>query len=118
MDDRLTDRQHQAADLVRWPIGDRRSRGDSKVLARRFPTGALRLDDELVKLAPHERHGAEVKEWGPTALEVFSFIRGQVTWASPGHVGEHIGSTSVPGLPGKASWPSWCWPPTKPTPPA
>lgn len=54
-----------------------------------------------MKLVSYERRDAEVKEWDPTALEVFAFVRGQVTAASPRHEVEHIGSTSVPGLSGK-----------------
>ncbi|HET7303217.1 MAG TPA: GrpB family protein [Segeticoccus sp.] len=54
-----------------------------------------------MKLVPYERHDADVKDWDPTALEVFSFVRGQVAAATPDHEVEHIGSTSVPGLPGK-----------------
>lgn len=56
-----------------------------------------------MKLVPYERHAAAFKEWDSTALEVFAFIRRKVTAAAPGHEIEHIGSTSVPGLPGKGT---------------
>lgn len=71
------------------------------MLTRRLLTGASNPDDEEVKLVSYERHGAEVKEWDATALKVFSFVQDQITAATPGHEVEHIGSTSVPGLPGK-----------------
>lgn len=54
-----------------------------------------------MKLVPYQRRDVEVKESDPTALDVFLFVRDQIAKAPPDHEVEHIGSTSVPGLPGK-----------------
>jgi 5-(carboxyamino)imidazole ribonucleotide synthase len=47
------------------------------------------------------RQPASVEPWDPRALEVAATIRGLITDRRPDLVVEHIGSTAVPGLPGK-----------------
>ena len=54
-----------------------------------------------MKLIDYERHEVEVRDWDPTALEVFAFVRDSLVVALSDHEIEHIGSTSVPGLRGK-----------------
>jgi 5-(carboxyamino)imidazole ribonucleotide synthase len=52
-------------------------------------------------IGPYERLSAEVHEWDPGTVEVAARIAELVRERRPDLVVEHIGSTSVPGLPGK-----------------
>jgi 5-(carboxyamino)imidazole ribonucleotide synthase len=52
-------------------------------------------------IGPYERLAAEVHEWDPKTVEVARRVGELVRAHRPDLVVEHIGSTSVPGLPGK-----------------
>ena len=52
-------------------------------------------------IGPYERLAAEVHEWDPNTVEVARRVSELVQAKRPDLVVEHIGSTSVPGLPGK-----------------
>ncbi|HET8784715.1 MAG TPA: 5-(carboxyamino)imidazole ribonucleotide synthase [Candidatus Limnocylindrales bacterium] len=52
-------------------------------------------------IGPYERRTATVEPWDPRALEVAAFVRELIAERRPDLVVEHIGSTAVPGLPGK-----------------
>ncbi len=52
-------------------------------------------------IGPYERLSAEVHEWDPGTVEVAARVAELVLERRPDLVVEHIGSTSVPGLPGK-----------------
>jgi 5-(carboxyamino)imidazole ribonucleotide synthase len=52
-------------------------------------------------IGPYERLAAEVHEWDPRTVEVAARVAELVQAQRPDLVVEHIGSTSVPGLPGK-----------------
>ena len=52
-------------------------------------------------IGPYERLAAEVHEWDPRTVEVAARIADLVRERRPDLTVEHIGSTSVPGLPGK-----------------
>ena len=52
-------------------------------------------------IGPYERLSAEVHEWDPRTVEVADRVAELVRERRPDLVVEHIGSTSVPGLPGK-----------------
>ncbi|HUG30734.1 MAG TPA: 5-(carboxyamino)imidazole ribonucleotide synthase [Candidatus Limnocylindria bacterium] len=52
-------------------------------------------------IGPYERLSAEVHEWDPRTVEVAARVAELVRERRPDLVVEHIGSTSVPGLPGK-----------------
>ena len=52
-------------------------------------------------IGPYERRTAEVHEWDPRTAEVARRIDALVRERRPDLVVEHIGSTAVPGLPGK-----------------
>ncbi|MEO8273249.1 MAG: 5-(carboxyamino)imidazole ribonucleotide synthase [Chloroflexota bacterium] len=52
-------------------------------------------------IGPYERLAAEVHEWDPRTVDVAARIAELVHEHRPDLVVEHIGSTSVPGLPGK-----------------
>jgi len=63
--------------------------------------GKAGAQDGFMELVAYERRDVDIKEWNPTALEVFAFVRDSMATMLPGHDVEHIGSTSVPGLRGK-----------------
>jgi GrpB-like predicted nucleotidyltransferase (UPF0157 family) len=63
--------------------------------------GPAEAQNAVMKFIDYERHEVEIRDWDPTALEVFAFLRDSAAAALPGHGVEHIGSTSVPGLRGK-----------------
>ena len=63
--------------------------------------GKAGAQDGFMELVAYERRDVDIKEWNPTALEVFAFVRDSLATMLPGHDVEHIGSTSVPGLRGK-----------------
>jgi 5-(carboxyamino)imidazole ribonucleotide synthase len=52
-------------------------------------------------IGPYERLSAEVHEWDPRTADVAARVAELVATRRPDLVVEHIGSTSVPGLPGK-----------------
>ena len=52
-------------------------------------------------IGPYERLAAEVHEWDPKTVDVAARVRELVREHRPDLEVEHIGSTSVPGLPGK-----------------
>jgi 5-(carboxyamino)imidazole ribonucleotide synthase len=52
-------------------------------------------------IGPYERRVATVEPWDPRALEVASAVAELIKERRPDLVVEHIGSTAVPGLPGK-----------------
>ncbi len=52
-------------------------------------------------IGPYERLQAEVHEWDPRTMEVAARVADLVRERRPDLTVEHIGSTSVPGLPGK-----------------
>ena len=52
-------------------------------------------------IGPYERLSAEVHEWDPGTAEVAARVAALVADQRPDLVVEHIGSTAVPGLPGK-----------------
>ena len=52
-------------------------------------------------IGPYERLAAEVHEWDPRTVDVAARVDALVRAKRPDLVVEHIGSTSVPGLPGK-----------------
>ena len=52
-------------------------------------------------ILPYERREAHVGPWDPRTVEVAEAIGARIRRARPELVVEHIGSTAVPGLPGK-----------------
>jgi 5-(carboxyamino)imidazole ribonucleotide synthase len=52
-------------------------------------------------IGPYERRVATVEPWDPRALEVAAAVAELIHEQRPDLVVEHIGSTAVPGLPGK-----------------
>src|SRR5438477_13176302 len=52
-------------------------------------------------IGPYERLSAEVHEWDPRTVDVAARVGELVKERRPDLAVEHIGSTSVPGLPGK-----------------
>ncbi len=55
----------------------------------------------LLPIGPYERLAAEVHEWDPKTVDVAAKVAALVHEHRPDLTVEHIGSTSVPGLPGK-----------------
>jgi len=55
----------------------------------------------LPPIGPYERRIATVEPWDPRALEVAKAVGELINERRPDLVVEHIGSTAVPGLPGK-----------------
>lgn len=54
-----------------------------------------------MEFTSYQRAKAQVRDWDPTAREVFEFVRARVLAQLPDAAVEHIGSSSVPGMPGK-----------------
>ena len=52
-------------------------------------------------IGPYERRTAEVHEWDPATIDVARRVTELIRAERPDLVVEHIGSTAVPGLPGK-----------------
>ena len=52
-------------------------------------------------IGAYERLAAEVHEWDPKTVDVAAKVNEMVQERRPDLTVEHIGSTSVPGLPGK-----------------
>ncbi len=88
------------------PVSGSRARARGAV-ARHPPTPTLRpvtdLGDERPDLAilPYERREARVKDWNPRTIEVAERIAAMIRRRRADLAVEHIGSTAVPGLPGK-----------------
>jgi len=57
--------------------------------------------DAAKPIGPYERLSAEVHEWDPRTVEVAARVGELVRAQRPDLTVEHIGSTAVPGLPGK-----------------
>jgi 5-(carboxyamino)imidazole ribonucleotide synthase len=54
-----------------------------------------------LRILPYERRVAHVADWDPRTAEVAAAIASMIARRRPGLSVEHIGSTAVPGLPGK-----------------
>ena len=54
-----------------------------------------------LRILPYERRVAHVSAWDPRAVDVAAAVGGLVRRRRPDLTVEHIGSTAVPGLPGK-----------------
>ena len=54
-----------------------------------------------MELTDYHRGDVEVHAWDPTTPEVFEFVRTKIAEVLPGVRVEHIGSSAVPGMPGK-----------------
>jgi len=67
------------------------------------PEGVRPARTDLPDLAirPYERRDARIRDWDPRTTEVAATIAAMVRRRRPDLVVEHIGSTAVPGLPGK-----------------
>lgn len=61
-------------------------------------SGGDRPDLEIL---PYERREAHVRDWDPRTIEVAASVAAMVRRRRPDLAVEHIGSTAVPGLPGK-----------------
>lgn len=53
------------------------------------------------RIGPYERRAAHVRPWDPRVVDVAARVSAIIRSAWPDLVIEHIGSTAVPGLPGK-----------------
>jgi len=58
-------------------------------------------DPPELQILPYERREARVKAWDPRTVEVAAAVAEMIRRRRPDLVVEHIGSTAVPGLPGK-----------------
>ncbi len=58
-------------------------------------------DPATPPIGPYERRQAAVRPWDPRAIDVAARVTAIIETARPDLHVEHIGSTSVPGLPGK-----------------
>lgn len=63
--------------------------------------GDLRGEPADRPIGPYERRQAAVRPWDPHSAEVAERVTAMIVAAWPGLRVEHIGSTAVPGLPGK-----------------
>lgn len=54
-----------------------------------------------MEFTDYQRQDAQVRDWDPSALAVFDFVRSRIAAVLPTTTVEHIGSSAVPGLPGK-----------------
>jgi 5-(carboxyamino)imidazole ribonucleotide synthase len=59
------------------------------------------LERPDLPILPYERREAHIKPWDPRSVEVASTIGAMIRRRLPDVAVEHIGSTAVPGLPGK-----------------
>ena len=60
-----------------------------------------RVTSATKPIGAYERLAAEVHEWDPKTVDVAAKVNEMVQERRPDLTVEHIGSTSVPGLPGK-----------------
>ncbi len=65
------------------------------------PVTSAELHRPDVPIMAYERRVAHVGPWDPRAIDVAATIKAMVERRRPDLVVEHIGSTAVPGLPGK-----------------
>ena len=63
--------------------------------------GAVYTPPVQPPIGPYERHVATVEPWDPRSIEVAGAVAELIGERRPDLVVEHIGSTAVPGLPGK-----------------
>lgn len=54
-----------------------------------------------MEFTEYEREEAQLRDWDSSALEIFEFVRARIATKLPETTVEHIGSSSVPGMPGK-----------------
>jgi 5-(carboxyamino)imidazole ribonucleotide synthase len=66
-----------------------------------FYTPAVTQVEARRPIGPYERRSAEVHEWDPRTVEVAARVGELIRERRPDLTVEHIGSTAVPGLPGK-----------------
>lgn len=66
-----------------------------------YTPGVTSVSPATRPIGPYERLAAEVHEWDPRTVEVAGRVNDLVRARRPDLFVEHIGSTSVPGLPGK-----------------
>ena len=59
------------------------------------------MTSTTLRILPYERRPATVEEWDPAVVEVAALVAALVAERRPDLVVEHIGSSAVPGLPGK-----------------
>ena len=59
------------------------------------------MPDAPTPVGPYERRSAHVRPWDPRVVEVAARVSAIIASARPDLHVEHIGSTAVPGLPGK-----------------
>jgi len=64
-------------------------------------TYTFRMTHTTLPILPYERGPAVVEEWDPRVVDVARLIAELVTGSRPDLIVEHIGSSAVPGLPGK-----------------
>ena len=55
----------------------------------------------VMELIDYHRGEVEIQERDSTTRDVFEFVRDQIAQVRPGVAVEHIGSSAVPGMPGK-----------------
>jgi len=79
----------------RWPAGESGQR------LHFVPVTDAGGDRPDLQILPYERREAHVKDWDPRTTEVAATIAAMVRRRRPDLAVEHIGSTAVPGLPGK-----------------
>ena len=70
------------------------------MICRMGPQSTLRRVSQP-SIGPYVRQPASVEPWDPRALEVAAAVTQLISARRPDLVVEHIGSTAVPGLPGK-----------------
>lgn len=54
-----------------------------------------------MEFTEYRREDAQVRDWDPSSLDVFEFVRSRIAAELPDVTVEHIGSSSVPGMRGK-----------------
>lgn len=59
------------------------------------------MQNQAMELTGYHRGDVEIHEWDPATRDVFEFVREQIARVLPGVAVEHIGSSAIPGMPGK-----------------
>lgn len=59
------------------------------------------MQPPVTSIGPYERRAAHVRAWDPRTIDVAARVAALIESARPDLHVEHIGSTAVPGLPGK-----------------
>jgi 5-(carboxyamino)imidazole ribonucleotide synthase len=72
-----------------------------RTMRGRVPKLRRMAETSTKPIGPYERLSAEVHEWDPRTVEVAARVGELVREQRPDLTVEHIGSTAVPGLPGK-----------------